>query len=113
MTTMSDTISTIVPHEGKGLPRHHYRSHIMIVSDILRVIMEGGREGVLVSWLSRRSNLAHNVVVDRCQQLIKAGLLETKNHERTSAFVVTEKGIQFSHQIQEFIEIAQTLDVRI
>ncbi len=106
-------MTTIKPLVRKNLVRHPYRSHLGIISDILCAVMESGRQGIIITTLARRSNLSHNMMVNRCQELINAGLIESRNVERGNAYIVTEKGIEFFHQAREFIEIAQELQVRL
>ncbi len=78
----------------------------------LKVAMDSGRGGVIISSIARRANLSHYAVVEKCQKLIDAGLVESTSNNRNHTFVVTEKGIQFFHELQKFIEIAQSIKVR-
>jgi predicted transcriptional regulator len=87
-----------------------YRSELVIISDILHVTMDCGTSGAIISSIARRTNLSHNSAVEKCQKLINSGLIETKNEKKKRFFVVTERGIEFFHQIQKFIEIA--LEIR-
>lgn len=43
-----------------------YRSQMRTLGDILEVIMEGGREGVIVSAVSRRAKMAHYQTLEKC-----------------------------------------------
>ncbi|MBT7824747.1 MAG: MarR family transcriptional regulator, partial [Thaumarchaeota archaeon] len=53
-----------------------------IMGDILDVTMNGGQQGVIVSAISRRANLSHYAVLDKCEKLINAGLVETRRDDR-------------------------------
>jgi predicted transcriptional regulator len=86
--------------------KKQYRTELLIISDILFATMDSGSEGTIISSIARRANLSHDSAVAKCQKLIDGGLIETKNEKKKRFFVVTEKGIEFFHQIQKFIEIA-------
>ena len=69
------------------------------MGDILDVTLNGGQQGVIVSAISRRANLSHYAVLDKCEKLVNAGLVETKRDDRNRKFSITQKGLEF---IQEF-----------
>lgn len=96
----------------RSISKQQYRSEMGIISEILDVAMDSGRGGVIISSIARRANLSHYAVVEKCQKLIDAGLVESTSNNRNHTFVVTEKGIQFFHELQKFIEIAQSIKVR-
>ncbi len=83
-----------------------------IIADILGVAMDGGTQGVIVSAISRRANLSHYAVLEKCQKLIDAGLVESMKDNRNRLFVITEKGIRFFQEFQRFQTIVQTLNLR-
>ena len=39
-----------------------------IMGDILDVTADGGREGIIVSAISRKANLSHYAVLDKCEK---------------------------------------------
>ncbi|MGQ0794849.1 MAG: winged helix-turn-helix domain-containing protein [Nitrosopumilaceae archaeon] len=86
--------------------KKQYRTELLIISDILNATMDYGSEGTIISSIARRANLSHDSAVAKCQKLIQSGLIETKNEKKKRIFIITEKGIEFFHQIQKFIEIA-------
>ena len=92
--------------------KQQYRTELGIVSEILNIVMSYGREGTIISSIARRANLSHNTAIDKCQKLVDSGLLESVNNKKNRTFVVTEKGIHFFQQMQEFIEIAESIKVR-
>ena len=51
-----------------------------IMGDILDVTMDGGQRGVIVSAISRKANLSHYAVLDKCEKLINAGLMLLCNY---------------------------------
>ena len=75
-----------------------------IMGDILDVTMEGGRSGVIVSAISRKANLSHYAVLDKCEKLVSAGLVESVKNDRNRVYLITEKGLQF---FQEFKKISK------
>ncbi|TLX66154.1 MAG: winged helix DNA-binding protein [Thaumarchaeota archaeon] len=83
-----------------------------IIADILGVTMDGGTQGVIVSAISRRANLSHYAVLEKCQKLIDAGLVESMKDDRNRLFVITEKGIKFFQEFQRFQNIVQTMNLR-
>ena len=83
-----------------------------IIADILGVTMDGGTQGVIVSAISRRANLSHYAVLEKCQKLIDAGLVESMKDNRNRLFVITEKGIRFFQEFQRFQNIVQMMNLR-
>ncbi|HII35502.1 MAG TPA: transcriptional regulator [Nitrosopumilaceae archaeon] len=83
-----------------------------IIADILGVTMDGGTQGVIVSAISRRANLSHYAVLDKCQKLIEAGLVDSMKDNRNRLFVITEKGIKFFQEFQKFQSLVQAMNLR-
>ena len=83
-----------------------------IIADILGVTMDGGTQGVIVSAISRRANLSHYAVLDKCQKLINAGLVDSMKDNRNRLFVITEKGIRFFQEFQRFQSLVQSMNLR-
>lgn len=83
-----------------------------IISDILGVTMDGGIQGVIISAISRRANLSHYAVLEKCQKLIDAGLVESMKDDRNRLFKITEKGIRFFQEFQRFQGVVQGLNLR-
>jgi len=94
------------------MSKQQYRSEMGIIADILGVAMDGGTQGVIVSAVSRRANLSHYAVLEKCQKLIDAGLVESMRNNRNRLFVITEKGIRFFQEFQRFQTIVQTMNLR-
>jgi len=51
-------------------------------------------------------------VLEKCQKLIDAGLVESMKAERNRLFRVTEKGIRFFQEFQRFQGVMQGLNLR-
>ena len=94
------------------MSKQTYRSEMGIIADILGVTMDGGTQGVIVSAISRRANLSHYAVLEKCQKLIDAGLVESMKDNRNRLFTITEKGIRFFQEFQRFQDIVQMMNLR-
>ncbi|MDR3782071.1 MAG: winged helix-turn-helix domain-containing protein [Candidatus Nitrosotalea sp.] len=92
--------------------KQQYRSELGIISEVLQVTMDCGMQGAIISSIARRANLSHYTAMEKCQKLIDFGLMESKIDKKSRAFVITEKGIQFYHEMQKFLEIAQEIKIR-
>ena len=66
------------------------------MGDILDVTLNGGQQGVIVSAISRRANLSHYAVLDKCDKLVEAGLVETKRDERIVNLALQKKALNSS-----------------
>ena len=77
-----------VPHKQPSISmtmtmsKQQYRSEMGIMGDILDVTMDGGQSGVIVSAISRKANLSHYAVLDKCEKLINAGLMQSERKDR-------------------------------
>jgi len=83
-----------------------------IMGDILDVTMDGGRNGVIVSAISRKANLSHYAVLDKCEKLVTAGLVESNKTERNRVFMMTEKGLQFISEFRRFQNLVESMNLR-
>jgi predicted transcriptional regulator len=95
-----------------SMSKQQYRSEMGIIADILGVTMDGGLQGVIISAISRRANLSHYAVLEKCQKLIDAGLVESMKDDRNRLFKITEKGIRFFQELQRFQGVVQGLNLR-
>lgn len=89
-----------------------YRTSMGILSEILQILMDAGMEGVMVSELSRKSNLSYNATVDNCQKLITASLIADSRKGRNYMFVITQKGIEFFQEFKRFQEFTNEMNLR-
>ena len=94
------------------MSKQQYRSEMGIISDILRVTIDCGRQGEIISSIARKANLSHYIAIEKCQKLVGFGLMESVINKRTHSFIITEKGIQFFQEMQKFIEIVQAVQIR-
>jgi len=83
-----------------------------IMGDILDVTMEGGRNGVIVSAISRKANLSHYAVLDKCEKLVTAGLVESVRNDRNRIYMITEKGLGFFQEFQRFQDLVESMNLR-
>ncbi len=83
-----------------------------IIGDILDVTMQGGRKGVIVSTISRKANLSYYAVLDKCERLISAGLVESTKNDRNRIFRITEKGLSFFQEFRRFQSLVESMNLR-
>ena len=105
-----------VPNEAGypyyGMSKQQYRSEMGIMGDILNVTMEGGRQGTIVSAISRRANLSHYAVIEKCEKLSSAGLVQTLRTDKNRLYTITEKGIEFVQEFRKFQSLLDALNLR-
>ena len=83
-----------------------------IMGDILDVTADGGRNGVIVSAISRKANLSHYAVLDKCEKLVDAGLVDSVKNERNRLFMITEKGMNFFQEFKRFQGLVDSMNLR-
>ena len=83
-----------------------------IIGDILEVTVQGGREGTIVSTIARKANLSHYGVLEKCESLISAGLVESTKKDRNRIFRITEKGLQFFQEFKRFQGLLESMNLR-
>ena len=83
-----------------------------IMGDILDVTADGGRDGIIVSAISRKANLSHYAVLDKCEKLVEAGLVESIKNERNRVFQITEKGLEFFQEFKRFQGLVESMNLR-
>ena len=94
------------------MSKQQYRSEMGIMGDILDVTMDGGQRGVIVSAISRKANLSHYAVLDKCEKLINAGLMQSERIDRNRLFKITEKGLDFIQEFQKFQNLIESMNLR-
>ena len=94
------------------MSKQQYRSEMGIMGDILDVTMDGGQRGVIVSAISRKANLSHYAVLDKCEKLINAGLMQSERLDRNRLFKITEKGLDFIQEFQKFQNLIESMNLR-
>ena len=94
------------------MSKQQYRSEMGIMGDILDVTMDGGQSGVIVSAISRRANLSHYAVLDKCEKLINAGLMQSERKDRNRFFRITDKGLDFIQEFQKFQNLIESMNLR-
>ena len=94
------------------MSKMQYRTELGIISEILTITMEHGRNGAIISHIARAANLSHGTTVEKCQKLIGFGLIESISDKGSQYYTITEKGIQFYHEMQKFIDVVQELKIR-
>jgi len=87
-----------------------YRNHMEILGEMLGVTVQGGRDGVIISTIARKSNLSHNEVLKKSEKLLNAGLLESQRNNRNRKFTITEKGLLFFEEFQRYQNLMEPLN---
>lgn len=82
------------------------------LGDILNVVMEGGRDGVIVSAISRKAKLSHYATLEKCAKLVSAGLVEPKKTLQNRVFIITEKGLNFVQEYRKFNDLIKAVNLR-
>jgi predicted transcriptional regulator len=94
------------------MSKQQYRSEMGIMGDILDVAMDGGRQGTIVSAISRRANLSHYAVIEKCEKLSSAGLVESVRTDKNRLYTITEKGLQFVQEFRRFQSVLDSMNLR-
>lgn len=94
------------------MAKQQYRSEMGIMGDILDVTANGGREGVIISAISRRANLSHYAVLEKCEKLVEAGLVRSVRNDRNRVFLITERGLEFFSEFRKFRDLVESLNLR-
>lgn len=92
--------------------KNAYRTQIHSLGDVLGVIRDSGRDGVLVSVIGRKANLSHYPVLKKCDLLMSAGLIESTTKKQNKIFTITEKGMKFFEEYHEFQTLVESLKLR-
>jgi predicted transcriptional regulator len=90
-----------------------YRAGTGIMMDILNIIKDCGMQGAKISEIARKANLSHYATLEKCQKMIDAELLRSIQDRRNHMYVITEKGIRFRQNIEEFLALVQSIGIRI
>ena len=83
-----------------------------IIFDILSVTAYGGRSGVIVSAISRKANLSHYAVLDKCEKLVEAGLIQSIKNDKNRVYLITEKGLAFFQEFKRFQGLSESMNLR-
>jgi len=89
-----------------------YRTQMHSLGDILGVVKEAGREGAIVSTIGRKANLSHYPTIKKCEMLTSAGLIQSTIKDRTKVFTITERGLEFINEYQNFQILIESLNLR-
>ena len=94
------------------MSKQQYRSEMGLMGDILDVTANGGRDGIIVSAISRKATLSHYAVLDKCEKLVEAGLVESVKNDRNRVFQITEKGLGFFQEFKRFQQLVESMNLR-
>ena len=88
------------------------RSQMGILGDVLEVTIQSGSQGVIISTIARKANLSYYAVLDKCQKLISAGLVESVKNDQNRIFMITEKGLSFFEEFRRFQSLVASMNLR-
>jgi predicted transcriptional regulator len=94
------------------MSKQQYRSVMGIMGDILDVTAQGGRDGVIVSTITRRANLSHYAVKEKCERLASAGLIESTKNKKNRVYLLTERGLAFFQEFRKFQDLVESMNLR-
>ena len=83
-----------------------------IISNVLGVVIDSGKQGIIISSIARNANLSHYTALEKCQKLVGFGLMESITDGKNRTFVITEKGILFFNEMKKFIELVESVKIR-
>ncbi|MDH3277144.1 MAG: transcriptional regulator [Nitrosopumilus sp.] len=98
--------------EEKKFESNKYRTQMHSLGDVLDVILNAGREGVIISSISRRANLSHYPTMDKCGKLLSAGLIKSNTDNGKNVFFITEKGYNFITEYRKFQDLIESMNLR-
>ena len=110
MTSLKTEMEFNIPQ--KSVLKQQYRTSMGIMAEIMQIVMDMGAQGVLVSELSRKSNLSYKATVENCQKLIGASLIEEIRKGRNYIFVITPQGVNFFRELKRFQEMTCEMNLR-
>lgn len=94
------------------MAKSQYRSEMSVMHEILSITSDGGRLGANVSHIALKANLSHYSVIEKCDRLLNAGLMEQKLDKRSRIFCMTEKGLMFFRELDRFQNIICSLNLK-
>ena len=83
-----------------------YRNSTRIVCDLLTVTQNSGQDGIAVTKLCHKSNLAHGRLQTFIKRLTSSGLVNKIEYDGKNTFVITEKGKLFLEEYTKFHNFA-------
>ncbi|HEY8110715.1 MAG TPA: winged helix-turn-helix domain-containing protein [Candidatus Nitrosotenuis sp.] len=94
------------------MAKQQYRSEMGILSDILSVIADSGRNGVIISTISRVANVSYNSINEKCQKLVDANIVRSIKGDRGCTFFITDDGVTFLEQMRKFTDVIKSMNIR-
>jgi predicted transcriptional regulator len=94
-------------------PKRHYRNGTEITMNVLKIVKDCGIQGAKISEIARRANLSHYAVLERCQKFMDAELLRSISNRKNHVFIITEKGMLFGQQMEEFLALIESIGIRV
>ena len=83
-----------------------YRNSTQIVSEIVTLVESSGQEGIQITPLCQKANLAHSRLRNFLTTLTGSGLINKISYDGKNTFVITDKGRLYLEEYKRFSEIA-------
>ena len=90
-----------------SIQEKNYRHHLKIVEDVLTVTENSGQQGIAITPLCQKGNLAHGRLRNLLATLTGSGLVNQIKFDGKNTFVITDKGRQYLEQYKKFSDIAE------
>jgi len=83
-----------------------YRNSTQIVSEIVTLVESSGQEGIQITPLCQKANLAHSRLRTFLTTLTGSGLINKISYDGKNTFVISDKGRLYLEEYKRFSEIA-------
>ena len=83
-----------------------YRNSTQIVSEIVTLVESSGQEGIQITPLCQKANLAHSRLRNFLTTLTGSGLINKISYDGKHTFVISDKGRLYLEEYKRFSEIA-------
>jgi len=93
--------------------RMAYRNSLQIMAQVLSDTKYGGQDGVSITKLTQKSNLAYSRLTVLVKNLMSSGLVNRIQFDGKKTFVITEKGQLFLEEYKKFHNFAGAFGLEI
>ena len=83
-----------------------YRNSTQIVSEIVTLVESSGQEGIQITPLCQKANLAHSRLRNFLTTLTGSGLINKISYDGKHTFVISDKGRLYLEEYKRFSDIA-------
>ena len=90
-----------------------YRNSTQIVSEIVTLVESSGQEGIQITPLCQKANLAHSRLRNFLTTLTGSGLINKISYDGKHTFVISDKGRLYLEEYKRFSEIADSFGLEL